>query len=227
MAVAPSGPNLLAGVVVCCLGVALTRAAETTDGAHTLAEELAELIRAGDHKAIAGLRDSRAPRGEAVGELPPNVQFVRVRDVAVEGGSAVVKFSLRWLPAGSAETMRASWIARLLRLEGVWKNRRFATLQGDLKETVTVHAAGRRMGGGALLRRACTEWAGTSNTLFPCWAQAAIVVQIRSLQARPAGLRVPCVAWRSRATKRIACSARLFVGSTSGVVMNRRYSSPC
>ena len=38
----------------------------------------------------------------------------------------------------------------------------------------------------------------------------------------PRSLRVPCVIRRSITTNRIACSARLFVGSTPGVVMNRK-----
>jgi len=57
-----------------------------------------------------------------------------------------------------------------------------------------------------------------SKTDRACPAQVAIVVQIRSLQRRPVSLRVPCVICRSITTNRIACSARLFVGSTSGVV---------
>lgn len=54
-----------------------------------------------------------------------------------------------------------------------------------------------------------------------------MVVQIRSHQRRPVSLRVPCVIRRSITTKRIACSARLFVGSMPGVVMKRKYASPC
>jgi RNA polymerase sigma factor (sigma-70 family) len=54
------------------------------------------------------------------------------------------------------------------------------------------------------------------------YSAAAIAVQIRSHQRLPASLRVPCVIRRSITTNRIACSARLFVGSTPGVVRNRK-----
>ena len=40
------------------------------------------------------------------------------------------------------------------------------------------------------------------------------MVQRRSHRVRPVGLRVPCVMWRSMATNRMACSAKLLVGST-------------
>src|SRR5919109_2901272 len=52
----------------------------------------------------------------------------------------------------------------------------------------------------------------------PCCTHVAITVQIRSLQRCPLAPRVPWVMWRSITTNRIACSARLFVGSTPGVV---------
>ena len=61
-----------------------------------------------------------------------------------------------------------------------------------------------------------------SNTDRPCCVQVAITVQIRSHQRFPFSLLVPCVIRRSITTNRIACSARLFVGSTPGVVMNRK-----
>src|SRR4029077_19958960 len=62
-------------------------------------------------------------------------------------------------------------------------------------------------------------------TDFPCWTQLAITVQIRSLQRRPPSLRVPCVMCRSITTKRMACSARLLVGSIPGVVRKVKYAS--
>ena len=61
-----------------------------------------------------------------------------------------------------------------------------------------------------------------SNTDRPCCVQVAITVQIRSHQRFPFSLLVPCVISRSITTNRIACSARLLVGSTPGVVMNRK-----
>ena len=48
-----------------------------------------------------------------------------------------------------------------------------------------------------------------------------------ALEPLAAGLRLPWVTRRLMTTKRIACSARLLVGSTPGVVMNRKYSRPC
>ena len=44
-----------------------------------------------------------------------------------------------------------------------------------------------------------------------------MAVQMRWHQRRPRSLRVPWVTWRSWTTKRMACSARLFVGSRPGV----------
>src|SRR5271157_5638523 len=63
---------------------------------------------------------------------------------------------------------------------------------------------------------------GEPRTDRPCCVQVAITVQIRSHQRFPVSLLVPCVINRSITTNRIACSARLFVGSTPGVVMNRK-----
>ena len=70
--------------------------------------------------------------------------------------------------------------------------------------------------------QALTAASKYSNTDRPCCAQVAITVQIRSHQRFPFSLRVPWVINRSITTNRIACSARLLVGSTPGVVMNRK-----
>ena len=59
-----------------------------------------------------------------------------------------------------------------------------------------------------------------SKTERPCWVQVAMIVQTRSSQRRPVSLREPWVMCRSMTTKRIACSAKLLVGSMPGVVMN-------
>ena len=81
---------------------------------------------------------------------------------------------------------------------------------------------GNSNGGSVPANHAATTASKYSNTDRPCWAQVAITVQIRSHQRFPFSLRVPCVIRRSITTNRIACSARLFVGSTPGVVINRK-----
>src|SRR4051812_9180097 len=48
---------------------------------------------------------------------------------------------------------------------------------------------------------------------------------MRSSQRCPVSLREPCVTLRSMTAKRIARSAKWFVGSMPGVVMNRRMTS--
>ena len=76
-------------------------------------------------------------------------------------------------------------------------------------------------GGSVPANHAATAASRYSNTDRPCCVQVAITVQIRSHQRFPTSLRVPCVIRRSITTNRIACSARLLVGSTPGVVTNR------
>ncbi len=83
-------------------------------------------------------------------------------------------------------------------------------------------ASGNSGGGSVSANHAPTAASRYSNTDRPCCVQVAITVQIRSHQRFPRSLLVPCVISRSITTKRIACSARLFVGSTPGVVMNRK-----
>ena len=80
--------------------------------------------------------------------------------------------------------------------------------------------SGNSVGGSTSENHAPTAASRYSNTDRPCCVQVAITVQIRSHQRFPPSLRVPCVISRSITTKRIACSAKLFVGSTPGVVMN-------
>ena len=77
-------------------------------------------------------------------------------------------------------------------------------------------------GPGVPAKSAPTVARRNSNADRPCCAQVATAVQIRSDQRWPVSPRVPCVTTRSRTTNRIACSAKLFVGSSPGVVMNRR-----
>ena len=60
-------------------------------------------------------------------------------------------------------------------------------------------------GHGVPWKKARTVLSMKWNTLLPCGAQVAIVVQMRSNQRRPASLRLPCVIFRSITTKRIAC----------------------
>ena len=81
-------------------------------------------------------------------------------------------------------------------------------------------ASGNNGGGSVSANHALTAASRYSNTDRPCCVQVAITVQIRSHQRFPRSLLVPCVISRSITTKRIACSARLLVGSTPGVVMN-------
>ena len=81
---------------------------------------------------------------------------------------------------------------------------------------------GNSIGGSVPANHAPTAASKYSNTDRPCCVHVAITVQIRSHQRFPFSLRVPCVIRRSITTNRIACSARLFVGSTPGVVMNRK-----
>ena len=81
---------------------------------------------------------------------------------------------------------------------------------------------GNRNGGSVPANHAPTAASKYSNTDRPCCVQVAITVQIRSHQRFPFSLLVPCVIRRSITTNRIACSARLLVGSTPGVVMNRK-----
>ena len=82
--------------------------------------------------------------------------------------------------------------------------------------------SGNSIGGSVLANHVPTTASKYSNTDLPCCTQVAITVQIRSHQRFPLSLRVPCVINRSITTNRIACSARLLVGSTPGVVMNRK-----
>ena len=81
---------------------------------------------------------------------------------------------------------------------------------------------GNSIGGSVSANHDPTAASKYSNTDRPCCVHVAITVQIRSHQRFPFSLRVPCVIRRSITTNRIACSARLFVGSTPGVVMNRK-----
>ena len=81
---------------------------------------------------------------------------------------------------------------------------------------------GNSNGGSVPANHAPTAASKYSNTDRPCCVQVAITVQIRSHQRFPFSLLVPCVISRSITTNRIACSARLLVGSTPGVVMNRK-----
>ena len=76
---------------------------------------------------------------------------------------------------------------------------------------------GNSNGGSVPANHAPTAASKYSNTDRPCCVQVAITVQIRSHQRFPFSLLVPCVIRRSITTNRIACSARLFVGSTPGV----------
>src|ERR1700676_905636 len=78
------------------------------------------------------------------------------------------------------------------------------------------------IGGSVPTNHARTAASKYSNTDRPCCVHVAITVQIRSHQRFPFSLRVPCVIRRSITTNRIACSAKLLVGSTPGVVMNRK-----
>src|SRR4051812_48299169 len=68
-------------------------------------------------------------------------------------------------------------------------------------------------GASAPSNHAPTAASGYANTDRPCRSHVATTVQVRSHQRFPASLRVPCVISRSITTNRIACSARLFVGS--------------
>ena len=83
------------------------------------------------------------------------------------------------------------------------------------------HNAPLRVGSADREIRRTTPQPPTANTRTPsalAERPVAIAVQIRSHHRFPASLRVPCVTTRSRTTNRIAGSARLFVGSTPGVV---------
>src|ERR1022692_3836633 len=83
-----------------------------------------------------------------------------------------------------------------------------------------VAPCGRNEGDASPLNQVSTASARNSYSERLCWVHVAITVQMRSLHCRPASLRVPWVMSRSMTTKRIACSAKLFVGSTPGVVTN-------
>ena len=88
--------------------------------------------------------------------------------------------------------------------------------------TLLSQSPGNNIGGSVPANHAVTAASKYSNTDRPCCVQVAITVQIRSHQRFPFSLLVPCVIKRSITTNRIACSARLLVGSTPGVVMNRK-----
>ena len=77
-------------------------------------------------------------------------------------------------------------------------------------------------GPATLWKCAVTDSCKKSKTDIPLWVQVAIVVQMRSSQRWPASLREPWVMRRSITTNRMACSAKLFVGSIPGIVTNRR-----
>src|SRR5208282_5936113 len=81
---------------------------------------------------------------------------------------------------------------------------------------------GNRNGGSVPANHAPTAASQHSHTDRPCCVQVAITVQLRSHQRFPFSLLVPCVIILSITTNRIACSAMLLVGSTPGVVMNRK-----
>src|ERR1700674_4952788 len=81
---------------------------------------------------------------------------------------------------------------------------------------------GNSVGGSVPANQAPTAASKYSNTDRPCCVQVAITVQIRSHQRFPFSLLVPCVIRRLITTNRIACSAKFLVGSTPGVVMNRK-----
>src|SRR3954465_9034279 len=68
-------------------------------------------------------------------------------------------------------------------------------------------------GASASSNHAPTAASRYANTERPCWTPVPTPGQIRSHQRLPASLLVPCVISRSITTNRIACSARLFVGS--------------
>jgi len=87
---------------------------------------------------------------------------------------------------------------------------------------------GNSAGGGVPRRWACTESSNNWKTARPCRAQVTITVQILSHHRRPFSLRVPCLMCRSITAKRIACSAKLFVGPLMKATraVNRGPNSP-
>src|SRR2546421_12877650 len=68
-----------------------------------------------------------------------------------------------------------------------------------------------RLGKGSPWQCARTASSKKANTERPCWTQVVATVHSRSHQCCPFSPRVPWVIRRCMATKRIACSARLFV----------------
>ncbi len=75
-------------------------------------------------------------------------------------------------------------------------------------------------GAGSPWKLARTASRRKSKTEQLCWVQVATMVQIRSSQRWRASLRDPWVMCRSMTTKRMACSAKLLVGSMPGVVIS-------
>src|SRR5271166_311108 len=129
--------------------------------------------------------------------------------------------SLAHIHFAQLDTLRSSWMS-----SPCYCFQDFPVLVNLASEQPTAPSftqpPGNSIGGSVLANHVPTAASKYSNTDLPCCTQVAITVQIRSHQRFPVSLRVPCVINRSITTNRIACSARLFVGSTPGVVMNRK-----
>jgi hypothetical protein len=117
----------------------------------------------------------------------------------------------------------AEGFGRFVGVLALWTSRSCSTLHHRRYPSCLTRfcylAAGNSVGPSSPVKYACTDACRYSQTDLPCWAHVAITVQIRSHQRCPLSPRVPWVMCLSITTKRIACSAVLFVGWTPGVVM--------